>query len=205
MEYIKNNIRIEIQKQELNKERVQRLLDNSVPKIFFKYNTELSYKETPFEDTLLRKKFPGQTYISIPFTYSFNENGNIALEVTNDNSAIKGICKVSKRDIREQYGMYKASKENVLEKAYIVVKYTLDKLSNLLNGNEFDIKIAPLYNGEEKYHIANVITNGETFYNEVITNILPIDLDTRTALQAFIGSDEFEIMFNTNNTKAIFE
>lgn len=205
MEYIKNNIRIKIQKQELNKERIQRLLDNSVPKIFFKYNAELSYKETPFEDTLLKKKFPGQTFISIPFTYSFNENGNITFEMTNDNNEIKGICKVSKRDIREQYGMYKASKENVLEKAYIVAKHSLIKLSNLLNGNEFDIKITPLYNSKEKYHITNIITNRESFYNEVVTSILPIDLDTRTALQAFIGSEEFGTIFNSNHVRTIFE
>lgn len=205
MEYIKDNIKIEITKNKLTKELIHTFLDYSTAKVLWLDKTELSYKETPYVSSLLKKKFPGQTYITIPFTISFNEQGNISMENTKS-ELMFGDCRVSKRDIRGQYSMLKASKEEVLEKAYDLSQYTLNKFSSLLNGNVFDVTITDITdNSKEKYKFGNLIVNKEEFYNSIIADILPIDLETRKALQSVIANEEFKEMFDTNNVDLLFE
>lgn len=205
MEYIKDNIKIEITKKKLDKELIHTFLDYSTAKVLWFDKTELSYKETTYEDSLLKKKFPGQTYITIPFTISFYGQGNICMENTKS-ELVFGDCRVSKRDIRTQYSMLKASKEEVLEKAYDLSQYTLNKFSSLLNGNVFDVSITDIADdNKEKYKFGNLIANKEEFYNSIITDILPIDLETRKALQSLIASEEFEAIFDTNNVELLFE
>lgn len=205
MEFIKDNIKIEITKKKLSKELIQTFLDYSIAKVICFDNTELSYKETPYETSLLKKRFPGQTYITIPFTINFYGNGNIKMENTKS-ELVFGDCRVSKRDIRSQYSMLKASKEDVLEKAYELSQYTLNKFSSLLNGNVFDVTITDLAdNSKEKYKFGSFIADKEEFYNNIITDILPIDLEARKALQALIASDEFESIFDTNSITYMFE
>lgn len=205
MEFIKDNIKIEITKKKLSKELIQTFLDYSIAKVICFDNTELSYQETPNETSLLKKMFPGQTYITIPFTINFYGNGNIKMENTKS-ELVFGDCRVSKRDIRSQYSMLKASKEDVLEKAYELSQYTLNKFSSLLNGNVFDVTITDLAdNSKEKYKFGSLIADKEEFYNSIITDILPIDLETRKTLQALIANEEFETMFDTNSVAYMFE
>lgn len=196
MEFVKNNIKIEIQKKPLSDKVIQTYLEYSDAKIIFKWNNNLSYKHLNYEKMQLKREFPGQTYITIPFSYSFNQHGNINFSLNDKDGFYDGECKVSKRIIKTAYSMFRANKEEVLHKSKDAAQYALNKLANMLNGNIFEVAVTDLMANEEKYKFSNLVTDEVSFYDTVVADMMPIDLETREAMQALIANGDFQKMFN---------
>lgn len=191
------NINIEINPSYITKENFRLSIDERIPKLIFKDDKykKFSYQEIKYDEKELKRRFKGQSYISIPFIILTDNNGVVSLKTTSDEINSDGVVKVSKREIRTHYQYLRvASKDAVLDCAKENIEETISYYSAILNGNIFDICIR--YKNYEPIRLSHIVANQDDFIKKVLTDLPIIDEELDELILQLNKNTDFIHLFN---------
>lgn len=138
----------------------------------------------------LNRLYKGQTYITIPFKYNVGDDELVCFKrLAKDAKDYNGLMKISKRFIRNYYGLKTASKEAVLCKAYEIIDSFLSDYSCMLNDYIFDITIS---NDTTRMEFSRFLCDKEHFVEKLTR---AADKDFKDTIEEFSKSDEFISLF----------